>query len=107
MAAAAAAASTVVVVVVAAAAAAAVVVDNNNNDNYNDDDDDDNNDIGGRHSRLFTIFSLRRKLSATRALKRPGRKPALITIATHRVLITRNTSCTTWYDGTGQLSSLT
>ena len=46
---------------------------NNNNNNNDDDDDDDNNRIERHNSRIFSISSLRRKLSHTHTLKWPGR----------------------------------
>ena len=52
------------------------------------------------HMKIFTISSLRCKLSLTLALKWSGHKSR----ATHQALITCNMSCAMWYVGTAQLS---
>ena len=48
----------------------------------------------------------RRELSPTHTLKWPGTS-MYTSRATHRLLITYNMSCATWYEGTAQLLSLT
>ena len=80
-------------------------VNNNNNSNNNNNN---NNHTQRRNLRFLTISSLRRELSPTHTLKRPGR---------NRVQITCNTSSAyhvqhvmlraTWYEWTAQLLSLT
>ena len=79
-----------------------------NNNKDNNKNDNDNNRFQRRHSRFFTISSLRSEPFPTHWLKWPGR---------NRVQITCNTSNAyrvqpvvlraTWYEGTAQLLSLT
>ena len=73
--------------------------DNNNDDEENDDDDNSNNSIE-RHS--WRCCSLRRELSPTHTLQRPG-TIVCAWRATHRTFITCNMPCARWYKGTAQL----
>ena len=62
--------------------------------------------LKGANRDFFTIFSMRRQLSATRTLKWPRRNRVQVTCNTSIVYYVQHVVCATWYEETAHLLSL-